>query len=282
MDFIPGKAAGLFGEFFKGGIHMEQEMIKAYLNRIGMPEPEAMDKTYLEQLIRAHLCSVPFENLDAADFHMVPELSLHALYEKIVIRKRGGYCFEQNTLFGALLRALGLQVYPVAVRVMWNRDFLPPVSHMGLVVSLEGGSYYCDVGFGGPGPKGLLELAESQQEVQGESFRVARMEDQDVRIDRFHHGEWKTVLRFADREIREPDLQLLNFYCARNEKVRFSHTRVLNLCTPDGNKALDDMELTVRSGGKEEKIVYRNKKELEEGMEKEFGIRVTLPEIKEE
>ena len=116
---------------------MKQEEARAYLKRIGYTEDIQKDKETLNGLIRAHLEQVPFENLDVCELGEVPSLDEGKLFEKIVEKNRGGYCFELNTLFLALLRALGFTVYPVAVRVLWNRDILPPVSHMALVVRLR-------------------------------------------------------------------------------------------------------------------------------------------------
>ena len=255
---------------------MNQLEILAYLNRIGAEAPAARDAAALDELIVRHLQSVPFENLDVVDFGLVPDLGEEKLYEKVVARRRGGYCFELNALFLSLLEGLGYAAYPVGVRVVWNRDFIPPMSHMGLVAELDGGKYYCDVGFGGPGPKGLLRLEPCEQDVGGARFRVRVAGDGDCLVERMHHGEWKAVLRFEDRPVRPVDFQLMNFYCARNEAVLFARTRVLNLCTPRGSKALTGLELVVREDGAERRETYRSTAELEEGLEREFGIRVSL------
>ena len=261
---------------------MNELMVLSYLERIGAVHSKMQDEENLNRLILCHLYTVPFENLDVVDFGLVPDLKEEKIYDKIVTHRRGGYCFEQNTLFEVLLKELGYNVYPVAVRVMWNRDYIPPLSHMGLVVQMNGKKYYCDVGFGGPGPKGLLRLEESEQEIKGETFRVKTADDDDFLIERLHHGAWKTVLRFTDHEVREADFMLMNFYCARNESVLFATTRVLNLCTSAGSKALTGSELTVRENGTERKVVYGSKKELEEGLRIEFGIEISLPDNREE
>ena len=255
---------------------MDRTKILSYLNRIGAEEPAARDEGTLNRLIVSHLQTVPFENLDVVDFGLIPDLGEEKLCQKIVAQRRGGYCFELNTLFASLLEGLGYAVYPVGVRVVWNRDFIPPLSHMGLVAQLDGRRYYCDVGFGGPGPKGLLWLEPSEQDVGGEAFRVRAAEDGDWLVERSHHGEWKAVLRFADRPVRPVDFQLMNFYCARNEAVLFSRTRVLNLCTPRGSKALTGLELVVREDGGERRVTYGSRAELEAGIEREFGIKVSL------
>lgn len=256
---------------------MNQEQRRAYLKRIGIEKEPPVSRESLEKLLKAHLENIPFENLDVYDFGRVPSLEEAALFDKVVAHHRGGFCFELNTLFARLLESLGFQVYPVAVRVLWNKDFFPPVAHMALIVSLEKEKYFCDVGYGGPGPKGLMLLEESARRVSGETFRMTCVEG-DIRIDRLHHEEWKALLRFTDCPMRWEDVQVLNFYCARSENILFTRRRVLNLCTPMGSKALMDMELTVADCGEKKQTVYRDLKELEAGLEKEFGITVSLAE----
>lgn len=249
---------------------------KAYLDRIGFSGEVTLDRDCLERLIRAHLEHVPFENLDGFDFGRVPEIGEEALLEKVVYQKRGGYCFELNMLFGHLLGALGFSWYPVAVRVVYNKPSLPPVAHMGLVVELEERRSFVDVGYGGPGPKGLLPLEMGIWNVNGEEFQVERTEEGDLRIDRQQEGEWKALLQFQDLPVREVDFQLLNFYCAKCPKILFTQKRIINLCTPEGSKALTDRELTIRT---KESVIRRtceSKEELEAVLREEFGICVSL------
>lgn len=256
---------------------MKREWVKEYLKRIHAEFSINPTAETLDTLIRSHIRSIPFENLDVIDFNKIPELKEEVLFEKIVQKNRGGYCFELNKLFTALLKALDYEVYSVAVRVMWNRDHIPPVSHMGLVTMIQNQKYYCDVGFGGPGPKGLLALDGTAQNIDGECFRSLITEDGDILIERLSHNVWKQVLRFTDRKVRDEDFELLNFYCAKNEKVLFTKARVVNLCIPGGSKALLNQELTIRKNGKEQTIVYQTQEELEAGLKQEFGLCVTLP-----
>lgn len=127
---------------------MREEDRLAYMERIKCQVPTQMNGEILDRLIRSHLEQIPFENLDVIDFGRVPELGEDILFEKIVRKKRGGYCFELNILFRRLLESLGLFVYPVAARVLWNRDYLPPVSHMGLVADIAGRKGFCDTSSG--------------------------------------------------------------------------------------------------------------------------------------
>lgn len=254
---------------------LTQTQKQAFLKRIGcenireQPSPET-----LEKLIRGHLEHIPFENLDVFDSGQIPQLKEDVLFEKIVERKRGGYCFELNTLFLCLLKTLNIPCYPIAVRVMWNREVLPPVTHMGILASLDEHLCYCDVGYGGPGPKGLLYLSRQVQTVAGVAFRVLQTEDGDTRIERRDGSIWKSILQFRDIPVRKIDFELMNFYCSKHPNVLFTQKRIVNICTPSGSKSLMDMELTIREKEHTEKKVYKNSAELQTGLFNEFGITI--------
>ncbi|MDO4262404.1 MAG: arylamine N-acetyltransferase [Eubacteriales bacterium] len=251
---------------------MTKHQAERYLERIGCGERRERGAEELERLVRAHLEHVPFENLDVCEDGRIPELTESAVYEKVVERERGGWCFELNTLFWGLLEELGYRVYPVAVRVIWGRDRLPAVSHMGLVAVVQDRKYYCDVGYGGPGPKGCMALETGEQTIGGERFLVENPADGEYRISRLHEGEWRGTLYFADRPVYREDFQLMNFYCARNPEVVFTRERVVYLCTPDGNKSLRGMELTVKTRGQENRTIYQNEEELRKGLFSEFRL----------
>lgn len=251
---------------------MDEKQRADYLERIGFSLTEPMDGNGLNKLLRAHLEHVPFENLDVAERGMVPELGEEALFDKIVRRRRGGYCFELNTLLLRLLESLGMEAYPVAARVLWGRDYTPPVSHMGLVARIDGRKCFCDVGYGGPGPKGLLYLEEGEQRVAGGEFCVDIVQEGQYVISRRSGGQWRRVLGFGDTPFAEVDFQVLNFYCARNEKILFTQKRVVNLCTDTGSKALTDRELTIRTGGVVRTRTCKDLDEVYRVLETEFGI----------
>ncbi|MDO4523365.1 MAG: arylamine N-acetyltransferase, partial [Eubacteriales bacterium] len=159
---------------------------------------------------------------------------------------RGGCCFELNGLFYELLKGLGFSVRAVAARVVWQKNVTPPVLHRAAIVQLEGKEYYCDIGYGGPGPKGLLELAQREQTVRGDRFTVEKNQQGWYVISRYHEGRFCPLLCVDDREAEEADFLLMNFYCAKSEKVLFTQKRIVNLCTEDGSAALTDDTLTIR------------------------------------
>jgi len=137
--------------------HLPDFDLPAYLKRIGCDVVTARDLSALQDLHARHLERIPFENIDV--FLGRPgTLELDTLQRKLVHEARGGYCFEQNGLFAAALRALGFSVHTLGARVRPPGATAPlPRTHMLLRVDLDGRGFAADVGFGGDGP--LLPVA---------------------------------------------------------------------------------------------------------------------------
>ena len=249
---------------------MNDIQVEDYLARIDYSGSRSLTADTLDSLIRAHIARVPFENLDVFERKLVPSLEIPELFYKIVHRRRGGYCFELNSLFADLLESLGFPVRRIAARILMGRPEAP-MSHMGLVAEAEGRRWFCDVGFGGPGPKGLIELREGEQDVNGGVYRFV-IHGEDVLMQRKTGENWGDVMRFDDRPFAPVDFELLNFYCARCEKVLFTRERVINLTLPGGSKALTGSRLTVRDGGEIREKDCRNEEELRHVLQTEFGL----------
>ena len=121
----------------------------AYLRRIGMDPAEFKpDKEHLDSLLKHHHQHVPFDNLDVWDKAALPSLGIPDLFDKVVNRRRGGYCFELNGLLEAALRTLGYDCYSVEIKIVRGRDFMPPSRHRGVIVLLDGKKHFCDIGLG--------------------------------------------------------------------------------------------------------------------------------------
>ena len=257
---------------------MNTQQAEAYLQRIGYTGSRELTGATLDALIWANISTVPFENLDVYDLHMVPSLDPEDLFHKVVERRRGGYCFELNTLFGELLNAMGFPTYSVVVRLLHIPGPLRPYSHKGLVTEAEGKKWYCDVGFGGPGPKGVIEIREGEQIVGGVTYRGIFRPD-DFLIQR-KDGEdtWANVLSFALRPSEECDFQLLNFYFARYEGSAFVNKRTVNLTLPNGSKALTDSHFTLRRDGQVTEKDVATRQELIDLLREEYGLVAELPE----
>ena len=254
---------------------MTKEQVAAYLKRIGLEEDAVRgekDADMLEKLIWAQLTHIPFEDMEVYDEDKVPSIEEEDIYHKIVEMNRGGYCFELNKLFYLFLDAAGFEVWPVAVRIIWQRPRTPAISHRATVVKIGEKKYLADVGYGGPGPKGSLELSDTVQQIRDGAFRVTVPKPGFWQVERTYQGEFSPMLYFEDRPMVENDSIPFNFYCARFETMLFRRLRIVNLCTEEGSKGIAGWEYTVKKGTEEVKRTIADEAEMRSVMLQEFGI----------
>ncbi|MDX5351504.1 MAG: arylamine N-acetyltransferase [Paracoccaceae bacterium] len=135
--------------------------LSLYLSRIAH-RPEAPGFPALAALQHAQMAAIPFENTDPF-LGRLPDLSPHALWQKLVLDRRGGYCLELNGLFGAALGALGYSARPILGRVRMGAPVGGPRAHLAWLVTLEGTEYLVDTGFGGPGPDTPVRLGQAER-----------------------------------------------------------------------------------------------------------------------
>ena len=224
--------------------------LDAYLERIGITHTKTPSREFLDELIYAHQHSVPFDNLDVCEKGLVPSLGIADLFDKIVVRKRGGYCFERNALFGALLKALGFDVRPCMARVLLRPIPYPLISHRANIVTLDGKRYYADVGFGGPQPTfaPLIEDGASRTEC-GQTFTLHRTGHSWWEVG--YQGtkeEERRVLRVCTLVVGEEDFIPLSFFQAQNPQSVFKLNRMANIKTEDGALDLRNNTYTVFAG----------------------------------
>ncbi len=252
--------------------------LDAYLRRVGWRGPARPDLDTLRGLVAAHLAAIPFENLDPFLGLPVP-LYLAALERKLVARGRGGYCFEQNRFFSAVLEAIGFVVSGLAARVMWQspEDAIRPRSHMLLRVELDGAAYVVDVGFGGVGLTGVLRLeAETEQATPHEPFRLLLPADGDWRLQAKLGGEWTSLYRFDLQRQYPPDYEASNYYVSTHPASQFVTGLMMARAAPDRRLSLSNRQFTVRHypSGKSERQTLHSADDIRAVLEREFLIRL--------
>jgi N-hydroxyarylamine O-acetyltransferase len=182
-----------------------------YLARIGYVGGLEPSLETLRGLHRAHVLSIPFENLDILLGRPIL-LDVASLQAKIVDRGRGGYCFEQNTLFAAALEHLGFDVTHLAARVRMGDDRSTPRTHMILAVDFAGTRWLADVGFGGDTLLDPVALDDDEPVRQGAwMFRLVR--EGDVRVLRgLRHDGWMDLYAFTEEPQLSIDYEVSNHY----------------------------------------------------------------------
>lgn len=226
--------------------------VKAYLERInyqGRPAPTAET---LRALQVAHLLTVPFENLS---IHAGQAIVLDdaALFTKIVTNRRGGFCYEANGLFAALLRALGFEVTMLSAGVAdASGEFGPDFDHMALMVQLQQ-RWLVDVGFGDSFLEPLL-LDERREQRQGSrAYRIVPDGNRLVLMRRDGDEEPKAQYRFTLRPHTFADYAEMCRYHQTSPDSHFTRGRICSRATEQGRITLSDMRFitTSDSGGQQ-------------------------------
>lgn len=212
--------------------------LAAYFQRIGYRgHYHRPDLTLLSALTAAHTQSIPFENLDVllgARISLEPD----ALFQKLVVERRGGYCFEQNGLFLQVLQELGFRVTPISARVRLERprDFMPPRTHMFLRVELDGESWLTDVGVGGLSLTSPLRLATfDEQSTAHEPRRLVREGGRLFHQVRFG-AEWHDVCEFTLEEMPPIDREVGSWFTNTHPNSHFRNRLLVARAAPEGQR----------------------------------------------
>ncbi|MBC8032158.1 MAG: arylamine N-acetyltransferase [Pyrinomonadaceae bacterium] len=231
---------------------------KAYLERINYHGSLRPTAETLRELQVAHLLTVPFENLSIHSGEPII-LEDEALFDKIVGRRRGGFCYELNGLFAALLRSLGFKVEMISAGVAnAEGEFGPDFDHMTLLVTLDE-RWLADVGFGDSFLAPLL-LDEQGIQVQGErAYRIVTEDNYRVLMQRESEGDWKAQYRFTLQPRVFADYAEMCHYHQTSPDSHFTRAPVCTRATPDGRVTLSGMRLiTTSPGGRHEDAVAGN------------------------
>lgn len=228
-----------------------------YLDRIGYRGLLRPDPQVLRDLHAAHLYSVPFENLDV--LRRIPiVLEESRLFDKIVLRKRGGFCYELNGLFAALLRQLGFTVTCLNARgVNEDGSLARDFDHLALLVECGGERWLADVGFGDTFVEPLRLDARGEQPEGLRGYRID-LEDGTYELSQHNYdGSWERQYRFDLQPCRYPDeFQEMCRYHQTSPLSPFPQKRLCTLALPDGRATLTDTRLILtRRGQRQEQAV---------------------------
>jgi N-hydroxyarylamine O-acetyltransferase len=245
---------------------VDQDVVGLYLERIGAVRPGSPNAESLRSLHVAHLLAVPFENLS---IHLREPISLEeeALVDKVVRRRRGGFCYELNGAFAGLLSALGFAVSLLAARAFDGERFGPPFDHLVLRVDTPE-SWLVDVGFG---EHSLypLRLAEPgpQADPRG-SFVVAAVNGGDVDVLRDGTPQYRIELR--GRAL--PDFEPMCWWHQTSPKSHFTRSLTCSLPISTGRLTLSDRRLIRTVDGERSEEVFCTEADLLAAYRDLFGI----------
>jgi len=254
--------------------------LDAYLARLGIGAVPVSPEG-LAALQKAQLQAIPFEDFDSY-LGVLPDLGPEALFEKLVTRRRGGYCFELNALFGAALTALGFEPRRIMARV--RRDNSGGVrSHLALRVETGGRSFLADTGFGGPCALLPLDLGErGEQALPNGTYHLREeAETGELVLERKGSSGWTALYGLDDGRVTDLDIAAANYLCTHWAHMPFPSHLMLAGFDGDTRIGVFDRAVTRLNAIGEDRHVLESFAELEALVVRELKIGVA-PEVIEQ
>ena len=216
--------------------------LQRFLLRIGM-DPEAKvahSASFLGKIQSNAVRHIAYENLDIVAGKPL-DLSGEALFDKIVRRGRGGYCFETNGLLAYMLGEMGFSVTERFARFLRGETGVPMRRHRLSVVTLPEGDFMCDIGIGQTAPRLPLKVEEGLvQEQNGETYRFRKDPAHGWVLEEKYHGRWRDYLCFTDDEAFPVDFIQPSFFCEKHPDSVFNKWPKLAIKTAEGRCTVDD------------------------------------------
>jgi N-hydroxyarylamine O-acetyltransferase len=245
--------------------------VNTYLKRINYSGPVDPSAETLRQLQLAHLLSVPFENLS---IHAGEPIVLNddALFNKIVERCRGGFCYELNGLFSALLRALGFDVQMLSAGVSNAKgEWGPEFDHMTLLVRLEQ-RWLVDVGFGDSFIEPLLLDSREEQTQGARTYRIDQVGHYLMLMQEDSSGDWKPQYRFKLDPHVYGDYEEMCRYHQTSPQSHFTQQRISSRLTTDGRVTVSKRRLITTRGNSKDERELANDEEVTKALRDYFDL----------
>ena len=255
-----------------------KKQLARIFERIGLTyEPKAKpDGDLLARIQCAMATHVPYENLDI--LRGVPlSLDFGDLYEKIVERRRGGYCFELNGFLGEVLRSLGYGVVEYMARYLRGESAMPMRRHRVVIATdCAGKRWICDAGIGQSAPRLPLPFEEGAvSEQYGETYRVSREPFFGWVIYDLHHGAWRRFYGFTEEPQLNLDYVMPSFWCEHAPQSPFTSIPILSLKTEDGRYTVDGDVFRIFKGDEVTERILRDEDDRRAVYREYFGLDVT-------
>jgi N-hydroxyarylamine O-acetyltransferase len=255
--------------------------LDAWVSRIGYLGPLAPTLETLRGLVAAHSCAISYESIDVA-LGRIPRLTIEALQDKMLHRRRGGYCFEQNMLFRAGLLHLGYRVTSLQGRVVRGLPIDAPRAaiHMLLKVHLPEGDYLADVGFGNLAPTAPLLLApEVEQPTPHETMRFIEVGGELTLQSRLG-SRWEHIYRVIPYPRYDAEYEVVNWYTSTHPDAPYRNNIIAARPLPSGDRlTMFNARITRRhrDGRSERRVI--EPEEVAPVLQEQFGLEFSDEEM---
>lgn len=215
--------------------------VQQFLQRIGISPDTPIEHTeqFLGQIQTNCVLSIAYENLDILAGRAL-DLSPDALFNKIVLHHRGGYCFEVNGLLAYMLREMGFTVSERFARFLRGESTVPMRRHRIVIVTLNGTDYLLDIGVGQIAPRLPLQVVEGEVQTQNdERYRFRKDPVHGWVLCDLYHDSWRDYICFTDDPAYDIDFVQPSFFCEAHPDSIFNKKPMLAIKTPDGRRTID-------------------------------------------
>ena len=253
----------------------------ATLARLGLsPERPAPTLENLDRLIVAALHHLPFENLDVL-LDKAIQIEPEAVFAKVVEHKRGGYCFELNSLFARLLSSLDYRVTLLVARVRWGLPAdapLTPQTHLLLRIDLPEGPHLVDIGFGGPASPKALPLRVNQEPPGG--WRINGSAGEELEMATRSASGWQTLYRFTLEPQHWADYGMRNWYTSTYPQSVFRNSLRVALSEDGARLSLFNCQFSRRGAdGEVEQRSIESADELLDVLRERFHLQPSATDV---
>jgi N-hydroxyarylamine O-acetyltransferase len=259
---------------------LERLDLGAYLARLGLEGAPPPTPKGLRLLHRAHALAIPFENLDILLGRRI-QLDLDALQDKLVTRRRGGYCYEHNLLFSAALARLGFDVTRLTARVRMGSDHIRPQSHMLMRVETMGTDWLADVGFGGEGllhPIPFHDGAITASEA-GWNHALSREPEGTWVLRSLHPDDWLDLYGFTLEPQHRVDYEVYNHYISTHPRSPFVTQLIAQRSAPEWRLTLNERRMVESRPDGTETVTELDDSSLGSTLRERFGIPLDDEEV---
>jgi N-hydroxyarylamine O-acetyltransferase len=219
--------------------------LDAYRRRIGLAGPLAPTRECLAALIAHHAAAIPFENIEVLA-RRVPRLDVAGLQDKMLRRRRGGYCFEQNTLFRAVLQAVGFEARAMEARIRSGvpADVVTARTHLATCVVLDGADHLVDVGCSTVAPLAPLALTSRAEQAAGTgSYRLVDVAGE-LLLQVRAAGAWADCYQLMPGTPHPIDAEVGNWFVATHSNSMLAHNLLMGRAIDGGRLRLFNRRLS--------------------------------------
>lgn len=252
---------------------LRSELVDEYLRTLNLDGCE-LNFEFLKEVVGRHVATFAFSSVGCRLGEDMP-LDCESLFSRIVEKRRGGYCFEQNGLLYEVLDELGFSPEIYLARVIYDQDIHPGLTHRISVIQYDGQRYVLDVGFGPLGPQVPILMSSSETCENGRVFRVEEVCSGEYHMQVIKDGDFFSLYRFELARYGQADCELGHFYSHRHPDAAFVNHLVVSRILACETRSLRDLEYWVVTGSEKQKTQIKDSEQLKRLLVTELGVQVS-------